>query len=123
MGVAQAVVRRRCDRRIFTSQGCVYFVESIHHIPEFWDKPEEFDPERFLPEKIKNRPRFAYFPFGAGSRVCIGQNLALLEAQLAIAAIAQRYEIDLLPGQDIEPDPTFTLIPKGIVTAAIKRRK
>lgn len=96
---------------------------TTHRIPEFWDKPEEFDPERFLPEKVKNRPRFAYFPFGAGSRVCIGQNLALLEAQLAIAAIAQRYEIDLLPGQNIEPDPTFTLIPKGIVTAAIKRRK
>lgn len=95
---------------------------TTHRHPEFWERPEEFDPERFTPDKIKSRPKFSYFPFGGGARVCIGQNLALLEAQLAIATIAQRYQIDLLPGQNIVPDPTFTLIPKGVVAATITRR-
>ncbi len=95
---------------------------TTHRHPEFWDRPQEFDPERFTPEKIKMRPKFSYFPFGGGARVCIGQNLALLEAQLALATIAQRYQIDILPGQNIVPDPTFTLIPKGLVAAKIKRR-
>ncbi len=95
---------------------------TTHRHPEFWERPEEFDPERFTPDKIKSRPKFSYFPFGGGARVCIGQNLALLEAQLAIATIAQRYQIDLLPGQKIVPDPTFTLIPKGEVVATITRR-
>ncbi len=95
---------------------------TTHRHPEFWQRPEEFAPERFTPERIKQRPRFSYFPFGGGARICIGQGLALLEAQLAIATIAQRYQIDLLPGQNIKPDPTFTLIPKGLVRATIKRR-
>jgi cytochrome P450 len=95
---------------------------TTHRHPEFWEKPEEFDPERFTPDKVKGRPRFSYFPFGGGARVCIGQNLALLEAQLAIATIAQRYQIDILPGQTIVPDPTFTLIPRGIISATLKRR-
>lgn len=95
---------------------------TTHRHPEFWQRAEEFDPERFTPENIKSRPRFAYFPFGGGARVCIGQNLALLEAQLAIATIAQRYQIDLLPAQNIVPDPTFTLIPRGVVSATLKRR-
>ena len=95
---------------------------TTHRHPEFWQRPEEFDPERFAPDKVKQRPKFSYFPFGGGSRICIGQNLALLEAQLAIATIAQRYQIDVLPGQNIIPDPTFTLIPKGLVRATIKRR-
>lgn len=95
---------------------------TTHRHPEYWQHPEEFDPERFTPENIKSRPKFAYFPFGGGARVCIGQNLALLEAQLAIATIAQRYDINLAPNQSIVPDPTFTLIPKGFVGATIKRR-
>lgn len=93
-----------------------------HRHAELWDKPDVFDPERFTPDKIKARPKFAYFPFGGGSRVCIGQNFALMEAQLAIATIGQRYQIDLVEGQSIVPDPTFTLIPKGIVSATLRRR-
>lgn len=95
---------------------------TTHRHPEFWQSPEEFNPERFTPEGIKSRPRFAYFPFGGGARVCIGQNLALLEAQLAIATIAQRYQLEIPSNQSIVPDPTFTLIPKGKVTAVLKRR-
>jgi cytochrome P450 len=51
-----------------------------HHLPEFWQNPEGFDPERFCPERIEGRPRFSYFPFGGGPRQCIGNNFALMEA-------------------------------------------
>lgn len=86
---------------------------NTHRHPDFWDEPEKFEPERFLPEVAAKRPKFAYYPFGGGSRVCIGQHLALLEGQLALATIAQSFQLELVPGEVVEPDPTFTLIPKG----------
>jgi cytochrome P450 len=66
-----------------------------HRHPEFWENPEGFDPERFTPERSAGRPRYAYFPFAGGPRMCIGNNLALMEAQLILATIAQRYRLDL----------------------------
>jgi cytochrome P450 len=84
-----------------------------HRHPEFWDLPEAFDPERFLPEKAAGRPRFAYFPFGGGPRQCIGADFAMIEAQLALATVAQRYRLRLPPGRVVEPEPLVTLRPKG----------
>jgi cytochrome P450 len=84
-----------------------------HRHPEFWDLPEVFDPERFLPEKAAGRPRFAYFPFGGGPRQCIGADFAMIEAQLALATVAQRYRLRLPPGRVVEPEPLVTLRPKG----------
>jgi len=68
-----------------------------HRLPEIWGNPETFDPDRFLPEKSQGRPRFAYFPFGAGPRQCIGAGLALLEAQMIVAMAAQRYQLAAPP--------------------------
>jgi cytochrome P450 len=93
-----------------------------HRHPDFWEKPDEFDPERFTPERSEGRPRFAYFPFGGGARQCIGNNFALMEAQLAIATLAQRFTLDLLPGHPVEPDPTFTLRPRHGLMMTIKER-
>jgi len=64
-----------------------------HRLPEFWENPEIFDPDRFLPEKAQGRPRFAYYPFSAGPRQCVGAGLAMLEAQMIIAMAAQRYQL------------------------------
>jgi cytochrome P450 len=83
-----------------------------HRLPEFWPNPEGFDPERFAAGADAGRPRFAYFPFGGGPRLCIGNNFALVEAQLVLATVAQRYRLDLTPGQAIEPEPSVTLRPK-----------
>lgn len=83
-----------------------------HRDPKYWESPVAFRPERFLSSPIGNRPKHAYMPFGAGPRVCIGNNFALLEGSLALAGIAQHYKIALEPGQKIEPDATFTLRPK-----------
>ena len=84
----------------------------IHRHPAFWNDPDVFDPSRFLPENRTGRPKFAYFPFGGGPRICIGNHFAMIEGPLALAALAQRFHFELVPGQRIEADPTFTLRPK-----------
>ena len=93
-----------------------------HRHPEYWEKPEEFYPEHFLPEKVKTRLRFAYFPFGGGPRQCIGNNFALMEAQLIIATVAQKYRLRLADEQKIEPEASVTLRPRGGVRMKLYRR-
>ena len=69
-----------------------------HRLPELWENPETFDPDRFLPERSEGRPRFAYYPFSAGPRQCVGAGLAMLEAQMIISMTAQRYQLSAAPG-------------------------
>jgi cytochrome P450 len=83
-----------------------------HRHPAFWRDPERFDPDRFLPENSANRPRFAYFPFGGGPRLCIGNEFALMEAQILLAMIMQRYRVDVAPGHTVEHEIRVTLRPK-----------
>jgi cytochrome P450 len=83
-----------------------------HRHPDFWEAPEEFRPERFLPGRAAGRPKFAYFPFGGGPRVCVGNHFALMEGPLVLATVAQRFRVELVPGQHVVPDATFTLRPK-----------
>lgn len=84
---------------------------ATHYHPGLWPDPERFDPERFDPAAAE-RPKFAYFPFGGGPRVCIGNNLALMEMQLVVAMIAQHYQLRLVPGHPVEPEPLTTLRPR-----------
>lgn len=83
-----------------------------HRDPTLWPEPEQFEPSRFKAEIAAERPRYAYFPFGGGPRQCIGNNFALMEAQLALAAIAQRYTLELAPDKPVETEPLITLRPK-----------
>ncbi|HEX6777123.1 MAG TPA: cytochrome P450, partial [Ktedonobacterales bacterium] len=85
---------------------------AMHRHPAFWDEPERFDPERFTPERAAARPAFTYFPFGGGPRVCIGNHFAMMEAQLILATVAQRYQLRLLPGHPVEPQVVVTLRPR-----------
>jgi cytochrome P450 len=91
-----------------------------HRHPEFWDNPEAFDPERFTPERSAGRPNFAYFPFGGGPRLCIGNTFALMEAQLILAMIAQTYRLRLVPDQTIEPEPIITLRPRRGISMTLE---
>ena len=93
--------------------GTVVMISSwvTHRHPDFWDDPETFDPGRFLPGAPRPRHRFAYLPFGGGPRVCIGGGFALLEARLLLATLAQRYELERVPGP-LELDPNVTLRPR-----------
>ena len=81
----------------------------MHRHPDYWDKPDVFDPERFCPERSASRPAFAYFPFGGGPRLCIGRDFDMAEAQLILATIASRCRLELVPGHPVEPDPQITL--------------
>jgi len=87
---------------------CVY---TLHRHPGFWEQPEVFNPLRFGPEADQRRHRYAYIPFGAGPRQCIGNNFGLLEACLAMACVAQRFELRIAPGSQVQPLPMFVLRP------------
>lgn len=93
-----------------------------HRHPEFWEKPLEFYPEHFEEEAVKKRHKFAFFPFGGGSRMCIGQHFAMLEAQLIIASLVQRFDFELFKDHEIELDTTFTLIAKNGIKFLFKKR-
>ncbi len=84
-----------------------------HRHPEFWPNPLAFDPERFSPQAAKDRHRFAYIPFGAGPRQCIGEGFALTESVLVAAAIAQRFRLRSPDDHAAELDPQITLHPMG----------
>jgi cytochrome P450 len=88
----------------------------------FWENPEAFDPERFSAERAAGRPRYAYFPFGGGPRMCIGNIFALTEAQLVLATVAQRYRVKLAPNHQIELQPLITLRPLHGVKVVLERR-
>ncbi|CAA9435812.1 MAG: Cytochrome P450 [uncultured Rubrobacteraceae bacterium] len=83
-----------------------------HRRTDLWPNPEGFDPERFAPPDGNGRPRFAYYPFGGGPRLCIGNNFALMEATLVVAMVMQRYRLDLVPGQTVKARPKGTLRPR-----------
>lgn len=84
---------------------------TMHRHPTYFPDPERFQPERFAGDFESRIPRYAYFPFGGGPRVCIGNNFALMEARLLLACIVQRFSFDLLPGQNLTPEPLITLRP------------
>lgn len=81
----------------------------LHRHRRLWDEPDVFDPSRFLDKTRRPIERFAYLPFGAGPRACIGAAFAMLEATLVLATITQHFHLALLPGQTIWPVQGFTL--------------
>ncbi|HET9142742.1 cytochrome P450 [Actinophytocola sp.] len=94
----------------------------VHRNPAHWPNPEGFDPARFLPDAAAGRHRYAFLPFGGGRRQCVGGGFAMLEATLLLAAITQRFRLDLVPGARPVPQPTVTLRPGGGIPMALYRR-
>jgi cytochrome P450 len=95
---------------------CIY---TLHRHPEFWDHSDSFDPERFSAERSKGRNKYAYIPFGAGPRQCIGNNFGLMEAALVMACILQRFELHLMPGMEVHPQALFVLRPNRDVMMSL----
>ena len=93
----------------------------VHRDARWWPEPTVFRPERWS-EEDPTRPRLAYFPFGAGPRMCIGEPFAWMEAMLVLATIARRWRMRLAPEARIELRPVVTLRPKHGVLMTVRRR-
>ncbi len=94
----------------------------MHRDARFYEDPGRFDPDRWLDERARNIPRYAYFPFGGGPRSCIGAAFATTEAALVLATIAQRFQLRVVPGQPLDGKPTITLRPRHGIKAVVTRR-
>jgi len=93
-----------------------------HRDPRFFPEPERFDPERFRPEVRESRPKFSYFPFGGGPRVCIGESFAWMEGVLLLATLARGWRPRLVTGHPVVPLPSITLRPKHGMRMVLERR-
>lgn len=91
-----------------------------HRLPEFWSDPLVFSPLRFEKDRIKDQHPFAYYPFGAGPRVCVGENFAMMEMILVLATLVQRFEMVPLEGHPIEHKPLITLRPRHGIKLMMK---
>ncbi len=95
---------------------------AMHRNPAYWPEPERFDPDRFQPEAVAARPKFAYFPFGGGARLCIGERFAWMEGVLVLTAIAQKWRLRLAAGQAIDHQAMITLRVRGDLRMRVERR-
>ena len=94
----------------------------MHRDQRYFADPHRFEPSRWLNGSTQRLPRYAYFPFGGGPRLCIGASFAMMEATLVLATIAQRFSFRLLPGHVVKPVPSITLRPQhGIRVSVLKR--
>lgn len=98
---------------------CEYIV---HRNPKYFPNPETFDPSRFTPENEAKIPRYAYFPFGAGRRICIGNQFALMEGQIILATLMQTCTFSPAHSRPLQGDPLMTLSPKGPARLRVARQ-
>ncbi|OWY21491.1 cytochrome P450 [Sphingobacteriales bacterium UPWRP_1] len=98
------------------------FIYGTHHSPKYWSNPETFNPDRFAKENMKDLPNYAYFPFGGGPRLCIGNNFALFEMQIVLATLLRRFTFSLQPNHVIDLQPLVTLRPRYGVKMNIAQR-
>lgn len=87
-------------------------VFALHRSPDYWEDPLVFNPDRFAPEQVKARDRMTYMPFGAGSRMCIGNHFAMMEMQLLLLMMVRHFDFEMVPGHPVETQPLITLKPR-----------
>lgn len=95
----------------------------VHRDPRWFDDPTVYRPDRWADGLMKRIPRYAYFPFGGGPRICIGNNFSLMETALLLATIARKYRLRLAPDADVVPLPTMTLRPEFGVKVVLEERR
>ncbi len=106
-------------------RGCLVLMSQwvVHRDERWWPTPLRFDPDRWLTESQPPRPKLAYFPFGGGTRVCIGEGFAWMEEITVLATIVQRWRMQLVPGQVITPLPIITLRPRPGIRMVLENRR
>lgn len=102
-----------CGYHIPAGMNLAFTPYVTHRLPQFWEQPEVFNPERFNPDQEAKRPRYAYLPFGGGPRMCIGNIFALQEIQLVLAMLLQHYRFEADPTWEVRRDPVVSLRPKN----------
>ncbi len=90
--------------------------------PAWWERPDDFDPERFRPDALRQRHRYAHFPFGGGPHLCIGNHMAMVEAAVIMATVVRRFRLRPDPTRRVAVDPGVTLQPKGGLWMHVERR-
>ncbi|MGC2401381.1 MAG: cytochrome P450 [Acidobacteriaceae bacterium] len=124
---ARTAVEAYSYRGTVIPKGAILLAPQIlaHRDPRFWERPMEFDPRRFSEENKSRRPRFSYFPFGAGTRQCIGEGLAWMEGVLILASIVRDWRLSLPQGAPAELPlwPAISLRPRGGVRLRLERRE
>lgn len=105
-------------------KGSIFLINiyGVHRDERYFPDAMTFDPERFSPENEKNITKYAYLPFGAGRRVCIGNAFAIMEAKLIVATLAQRLQFSLVPGHPVAPERIFVLRPKHGMAMNVRLR-
>nr|MBP6824817.1 cytochrome P450 [Acidobacteriota bacterium] len=93
-----------------------------HHNPKYFPEPDRFDPERWTPEAREFRPKFSYFPFGGGPRLCIGESFAWMEGVLVLATLGRKWRMRHSPEHKVELQPIVTLRPKHGMKMKLERR-
>ena len=94
----------------------------IHRDPRWYDEPEKFDPDRWTRERTSSRPKYSYFPFGAGPRQCIGKPVARPEMTLVLSTIAQNYRLENPQPKSLDFNPAVTLQPADRITMTARKR-
>jgi cytochrome P450 len=97
---------------------CAYVT---HRHTDFWDNPEGFDPDRFTPERASGLHRLAYYPFSGGPRKCIGNTFAMVQMPIVLAMVAQRFTVNLVPGERPVPEPAISLRPRDPLMVTLER--
>ena len=93
----------------------------LHRNPEHWPDPDRFDPDRFAPGRDKERPSYAYLPFGGGPRLCIGNQFALMEMQILLALLVRTFDLRAVSDKPVPTQPLITLRPKTPILAYLKK--
>ena len=91
-----------------------------HRLPALWPDPEDFDPQRFTPERVRQRHRFTYFPFGGGTHQCLGSHFFTVQAQLIVAGLLSRYRVSRLRDGPVQPRASVTLRPRRPVEIVLR---
>jgi enediyne biosynthesis protein E7 len=93
---------------------------TLHRHPAYWERPDEFDPDRFDPDRPVSRPRYAYLPFGAGPRFCVGNHLGLMEATFVMALLSRDLRLAKLPDFEVVVEPMLSLRMRGELPMTIR---
>lgn len=122
--VREAVGEHTVDQYTVPPGSMLFLAQWVmHRDPRYFPEPERFDPDRWTPAFRAALPKFAYFPFGGGPRVCIGEPFAWTEGILLLATLAARWRMRLAPGRPVEPLPRITLRPKYGMPMTLEERK